>query len=303
MHTFGKNWTRLDSGILVPDGCVFEKTEVSEQTYLAAKTKAQAIESVFTASGIKVDPACGLRRLIADATKLSDAWISNDVASLTKELLIRVLVATRVFDAVLFLKDVPNAKPYLAALQDGTLDLLSRERSKAKDTLWEIELQQKFVTHAVPARLQDPPDIVFELGAARFGVACKKLYSEAHVQNVLSKAVAQIEGIYKVGIVAINLDDLMPANKHMTVSTRSFFNDHMDQYLKEFLDRHDRHFRKYLSQARAVSVYISVTVPAAIADLRAGIYNATRGTYWNMPGLPEDKHTALHRLYGMLLRD
>jgi hypothetical protein len=58
--------------------------------------------------------------------------------------------------------------------------------------------------------LDDPPDVIVNYENSRIGIACKKLYSERHVQNVLSEAVGQIEGDFDFGIVGLNLDDLLP---------------------------------------------------------------------------------------------
>ena len=48
----------------------------------------------------------------------------------------------------------------------------------------------------------------------------KKFYSARHVQNVLSQAVVQIEESFDFGIVAVNLDDLIPANNLLAAPTQ-----------------------------------------------------------------------------------
>ena len=45
---------------------------------------------------------------------------------------------------------------------NGSLDLLNREQSKAKDTLWELELWQTLVRMGMHATLEEPDIVVSE---------------------------------------------------------------------------------------------------------------------------------------------
>ena len=85
-------------------------------------------------------PGSALANLVSDAKTLSDAWFMNNSAIATEQLLFRVSFLDPIADAILPLSNVPDRRKYLRHLTSGTLDLQKRERSMAKDILWELEL-------------------------------------------------------------------------------------------------------------------------------------------------------------------
>src|SRR5262249_26129410 len=203
-------WDQHQSGLIVPAGTVSDFSRASSQTYLQIKEKALALESLYTDCNLKLPPTCGLARLIADAKMLSDSWLTNH-SKLEMRLLLHGFHIDRIAEAVLPIRSMVERERYLNPLTCGSLDLLGREKSNAKSCLWELELWSTLRRHGFDARLTEPPDIAILFEGSKIGIACKKIYSEKHVQNVLSEAVAQIESAFQFGIVAINLDDLVPA--------------------------------------------------------------------------------------------
>ena len=116
-----------------------------------------------------------------------------------------------------------------------------------------------------------------------------------HVQNVLSQAVAQIEGSFDFGIVAFNLDDLAPS-KVFQLSTREKVRQAIDAFNTQFLRAQERHFRKYLTAGRLLSALVSTRI-------RVDIYrgdrsqHALQSTFWTIPGLPREKERQIMRFY------
>jgi len=174
--------------------------------------------NAYADSEVALPDGCDLARHIADAKSLSDHWLT-DHAKLQMTLLFRAINLNRIADVVLPLQSVTDRAKYLRLLTSGSLDSLDRQTSKAKNLLWELELWSMLRSHDLDAALQEPPDIVVSLEGLEVGFACKKFYSEKHVQNVLSKAVAQIESGFEIGVVAVNLDDLFPANQILSTAT------------------------------------------------------------------------------------
>jgi hypothetical protein len=209
----------------------------------------------------------------------------------------RVAQLDRIADAILPLAEVSDCARYLTALTSGTLDLLGREQSLAKDTFWEIELWSALRRRSVNATLHEPPDIVVQFEDAKIGIACKKLYSEKHVQNVLSEGVKQIESTYDFGIIAVNLDELIPPDHFLRLSSPQEALRVINDINTAFLNRHERHFRKYLASGRLLTAMVSTSVLADLLRLRARLNNVRQVTIWAIPGLPWKKEQQLYRFY------
>ena len=280
---------------------VSDFSESSSLTYLQIKKKAEAVERLYAENDIPLSPACDLARLIADAKLLSDSWLLNRAENYSWELLFRVLYFDRIADAILPLESVPSCAEYLAALVSGNLKLLGRKRSKAKDVLWELELWAILRRSSFDAVLSEPPDIVVEFEGAKIGIACKKLYSERHVQNVVSEAVAQIEDTFDFGIVAVSLDDLVPENNILQAPTEDKMKQKLIALNTDFLHKHERHFRRYLAPGRLIAALVSTSVLADIHHDRPSLKHARQSTIWTIPGLPPDKDMQLRRFHDQLM--
>jgi hypothetical protein len=92
------------------------------------------------------------------------------------------------------------------------------------------------------------------------GIACKKVYSEQNFEKTLSQAVKQVKD-FEIGIVAINIDDVTPADTVLNVRNHQEMNRKLQGLCEGFLQRHERHLRKYLSKERLVAALISIQSP------------------------------------------
>ena len=293
-------WHQRDSGLVVPQGTVSDTSTLSSQTYLKTKDKALALERLYVDNNVVLPDGCDLAQLIADAKSLSDHWLTNH-AKLEMALLCRATNLNRIADIVLPLQSVTDRAKYLRLLTSGSLDSLDRRQSGAKDVLWDLELWSMLRRQDLDADLQEPPDIVVSLEGLEVGLACKKFYSEQHVQNVLSQAVAQMESRFEFGIVAVNLDELLPANQFLRTATHEAMAKNIDDFNTDFLRRHDRHFRKYLATGRVVSALVSTSVLVHVQHGRPPFNYARQSIYWMIPGLEAEKERQLKRLYDKLL--
>ena len=292
---------RRESGLVVPDGTVSDLSQSSSQKYLHIKEKALALEQLYAETNVSLTATTDLARLIADAKTLSDSWLTGQVDKYPVTLLFRVALLDRIADAVLPLRDVPDRKRFLDALTSGSLDLLERIKSNAKDVLWELELWAILKRRSFHAILEEPPDIVVKFGDSRIGIACKKLYSEKHVQNVLSEAVAQIEATSDFGIVAVNIDDLVPPKQILRTPTQETMSQYINNLNARFLGAHERHFRNYLASGRVISVLISTALLADVYRASTRFNNARQSTVWTIPGLPPEKNQQLRNFYDRLM--
>jgi hypothetical protein len=294
-------WLHAPSGLIVPGGIASQTLQTSSQTFLDVKAKALAVEALYDESGIRLPASSDLARLIADAKALADRWLAGRQPDAnTASLLFRGLMLDGIADPVLMLRSTSERARFLSLIASGTLDLFDRTPSQSKSALWEVELWAMLKGRGFKATLQEPPDIVVEVGTQRVGIACKKLYSERHVQNVLSEAVAQIEPTFDVGIVALNIDELTPA-LILTAINEDAMSRRISDLNVRFINRHERHFRKYLVSGRAVCALVSTRCLVDVRTARVRISNARQSTVWTIPGLAVDKDRVLTELYEGLM--
>jgi len=295
-------WEPNSSGILLPAGYITDRQDrFKTTTYLDVTSKAEKIEEIYSTNGLTLSDNSDLAKLINNAAEFWERWFANETDKLEMRMLFNLLHLDRIADMVLTLKEEPKAVEYLKALISGPLDFFQRQQSNAMDIFWELELWSKLKKRLDTAHLEEPPDIVIEFEDSKIGIACKKLYSERHVQNVLSQAVGQIEDSFEIGIVAINLDDLTPPDSVLKASNAADMTQILLNFNAEFIQRHERHFRKYLASGRLISVIVSTEVIADIADAKPQFNNVSQWTIWTIQGLEQKKDQNLRRFYDVVM--
>ena len=132
-------YTQTQSGVLVQTGNSSDFTMRNSSSYLAVKQRGLDLQELYVKNGLVIHQKSYLAKLIEDTSTLSDAWLCNDETRATAFHLFNASQLDRVATAALPLGVSVQAKEYLSALLIGSLDLLNREQSKAKDTLWELD--------------------------------------------------------------------------------------------------------------------------------------------------------------------
>ena len=257
MKRTGQIWTLRPSDILVPTGTFTDSSTRSKSTFLEIKERADAIEDLYAHADVRLPPDSSLGGMIENAKKLWKSWFLDNTKGQTYEMLFMAMHLDRIAEAILPLKGEEEQTQYLRDLLSGTLDFFERKASHAKDMFWELEVWSRLRKNIEQVFLREPPDVVVNFSDSHIGISCKKIYSERHVQNVLSKAVNQIEKEYEFGIVAVNVDDLLPPNATLNLNSSQAVAERLNQHNQEFLQKHDRHFRKYLGGGRLISAIIS----------------------------------------------
>jgi hypothetical protein len=186
---------------------------------------------------------------------------------------------------------------YLRKLVGGNLDMFDRTPSEAKNFLWEMELCALLKRRSFAAVLREP-DVVLTMGQRQIGVACKKIYSEENVESTLSNEVSQIESSFELGMVAVNLDDLLPPNQIRVATSDEALSKSLSTDNFAFLDRHQRHFRKYLSSNRILGV---MAATGGFATVNHVVHNARQFTIWVYPNLNDDGTRLLRKLQAGLM--
>jgi hypothetical protein len=244
------------------------------------------LRAMYADFGLALRRSPSLTALIEDTELLGDPGVEG----CTFPQLFSALQIQRIADAVLPLASEPNIRHKAAETLDGDINLLGRNRSKAKDTLWELELRRVLSKWGIETAFAEP-DLIVTLAGAGVGVACKKLYSEANVEKVLSQAVRQIERNCSAGIVALDIGDLMPAGAILQVRSVAGMDAGLNAHNDGFMLRHERHLRKYLEPARAISVVVSCSSLVDIADHEPQFFTARQTTMWTIPSPQSATHS------------
>lgn len=274
------------SGASTQIGTTSAFTSVDSSPYAGIKARALSLVDLFKSHGLDSRRSPSFTLLVDMTVAMSDSWDRGLAEEITFAHMLAAAQVERIATAALAAAEVPGS--VLRGLLMGSLDLLSRERSKAKDTLWELELFRILVSHQIDARL-DEPDLSVRFSGAPVGFACKKIYSEANVSKVLSNAVAQIERDGEFGIIALNLDDLLPEKAILKAPTLAAMSSILEGRNNAFLRAHERHLRKYLTPGRAISALVSCAAIADVENAENRFMNARQTTVWQIPGIPEAK--------------
>lgn len=287
-------WNSTASGILHPSETSSSVSISSSLTYLQIKEKALAIRDLYTEHSVALPDNCGLAELIANAVEISDHWMLGSHEQISHERLFQMAQMDRIAEAMSPLREMTDCAPYLEQMTGGSLSPFKRERSKSKDTLWELELLNTLRHRSLSAVLEEPPDIVVDLEGSRIGIACKKFYSTRHVQNVLSNGVAQIESAFEFGILAVNLDDLLAPDVVIRAPHQDALGELLNNANLDFLRTHERHFRKYLATGRLIGALVSMGGLADVFQDNPRLQTARQATVWVIPGLPPSKERMIH---------
>jgi hypothetical protein len=175
----------------------------------------------------------------------------------------------------------------------------SRGQNDAKDTFWELEIWHQARRSRLAAELNEP-DVTWNDGQRLTGIACKKIYSEAHIQNVLSEAVHQIEKYVGYGFAAFSVDELTPGDKLLSVATREEATNKLQDINLQFLSRHARHFRRYFSTDRLTGAIVSVSCITALTGKDGTPYVQTEQTVWTSPEVSTEHRHRIERFKAAL---
>ncbi|GAA4084285.1 hypothetical protein [Zhongshania borealis] len=270
-----------------------ERSEKQRFQHDGISSKIAKIESIFLDSNIGINNSHKLLGLLRNAKDLALAWAKSDVENTDMNKLFCALHVERIYQGVQSLEFEDNKEKYLKDLLNGTLDFFERRDSHAKNILWELEVFRK-IKKVIPETYLEEPDIVANINQCRIAIPCKKTYSENGVPKALSKAVSQIENDHEFGIVAMNIDDLIPEAVLLRARTFKEAGDKLHNINMNFLARHEHHFLKYLSKSRILAVIASTSMVTDIADESPQFNNFSQWAIWTIPGLKTEHQNALN---------
>ena len=302
MSTKKTIWRQSDAGVYIPVAQVSDASVQSRTQFLELRNKAKEIERLYLEADVPLAQTSDLGRLVENAKALWEIWFLNSTESISYIMFFRAIQLDRIADSVLPLRGVQINADYLKILPSASLNFFAREPSEAKDIFWELEVWSRLLRRNADANLEEP-DIVVNYDGLRIGIACKKFYSEKHVQNVLSEGVRQIERDFDFGVVAINLDDLLPENVVLKEDSTKAVAERLLRANADFIQQHQRHLKKYLSKGRLISAIVSTSVLADVSTEKPQFRNTSQWTVWTISGLDAERQKHLNKFYAAVMSE
>ncbi|MDT8466423.1 hypothetical protein OYC61_011685 [Alcaligenes nematophilus] len=178
-------------------------------------------------------------------------------------------------DALISDPDIESIKKFMSRM----FDFNTNDQSSAKDSLWEFDLFRRLKQTELKISY-DEPDIVIDFEEYKYGIACKKIYSESSFGRAFKVGCRQLEKNKLKGIIAFNLDDLIPAGHGVDPdNARKFINNfhanirtkHLVSFNKTSLKKHCDGIL-FWTEVFAISPDQSSKDPTKRTGLRVGTY-------------------------------
>jgi hypothetical protein len=257
---------------------------VDRSSYKEISDRADRARAIFQTRGVKLHRDSSLGKILRVANELSKSWEKGKRLGGIHEVL-GAAQANRVAEAIIAVESEANALESLRRIAGNSMDLMGRSPSQGKDHLWELELRSILHRRGVSAELIDPPDIVATIKDFTVPIACKKVYSEKGVEAQVRKGVKQVEANGAGGLVALNVDDLLPGDAILKQRDHVSASAWLGVFVRQFIERNRFTFQRYVAQGRCDGILISAT---CVCDLEEGgprFTTVTDTTLWSLLNL------------------
>lgn len=257
---------------------------VSRSSYLEISDRADQARAIFESRGARLHRDSSLGKILRAANQLAASWAKGERSGSIHDIL-AAAQANRVAEAVIAASGEPSALESLRRISGNPMDLMGRALSQGKDHLWELELWTMLRQRGVSAQLRDPPDIVAEVKDFTVPIACKKVYSEKGVEAQIRKGVKQIEAHGAGGVVALNIDDLLPADSILKQRDHASASAWLGAFVAEFIERSRLNMQRPIAQGRCDGILVSATCVCDLDEGAPRFTTVTDTTLWSLQTL------------------
>ena len=217
-----------------------------------AHRSAEAL-AIMNRRGIRVHRDSALRKTLDKAAQLSS--VMGDVGAATSKkvsMLIDAGYADRVSEAIIATREDGDHATHhcLERMAKGLAPGDSRNPSKGKDAMWELDLLARLRRYRVPARL-DEPDIVCDFGFGDYAIACKRMYGERTLSAKVRDGAKHIERSCLPGLVAVDIHNLLPHYATVVGESDEKVESRVVAVLEGIHRRQQRGFQRYLFEGSA----------------------------------------------------
>lgn len=257
---------------------------VSRSSYLKISDRATQVRDIFASRGVRLHRDSSLGKVLRAANELSLSWSMGKHDHGIHGIL-AAAQANRIAEAIIAVADEPCAQESLRRIACSPMELMGRSLSHGKNHLWELELYAALRKRGVSVQLIDPPDIVANVAGFAVPIACKKIYSEKGVEAQIRKGVKQIEAHGAGGLVALNIDDLLPADSVLNQRDYAMASAQLGAFAASFIERNRLAFERPIAHGRCDGILVSA---ASVCDLEEGVSRfttVTDTTVWTLQSL------------------
>lgn len=264
-------------------------------TYEQVAAKATLLRVAIQELGVRMHRESALAKLLREAEALARDWAAGRSEGGIEQVM-RAADANRVADAIATAKHDPGALDCIRRMCSNSMDLSERNPSQGKDALWELDFASFLRRRRISVDHVEPPDLLADFGFGAYPIACKKVYSESGLESQVRKAAKQLERYGQPGLVAVNLDDLTPANAVLQSANLETAADFLARFNHSVLDRNQRRLERFIKDGRCDGILVSTTTPADFVDISPRFNTHSQVTLWSLASLPAEQTNRLSRI-------
>lgn len=250
-------------------------------TYEQVVEKANRVKSLLETRQIRLNPASVLGQLMKKAEALSSEWKLGERNPGWQDRLFSALNVNRICSAVLGVGGDPGAHEALKRVASNDMNLPLHEQSQGKDAFFEIELADYLLRHGIEAVLAEP-DILLELETGDYPVACKKINSVANLEGQLRKGVRQLRPFGGAGLIALNVDLLVPENNILVKDTAAQANAQLIALIDGFREANRFVLQRPVAEKGCDGILFSITAMTHVDQMRPQLSYYTQTDFWTL---------------------
>jgi hypothetical protein len=250
-------------------------------TYEQVVGKADQVRALLEARQIRLNPASVLGLLMKKTEALSTEWKLGESNPGWQDRVFAALHVSRICGAILGVGADPGAQEALKRVATKDMNLPLREQSQGKDAFFEIELADYLRRHGMDAALAEP-DILLKMTTGDYPIACKKINSLANVEDQLKKAGRQLRPFGGAGVIALNVDLLVPENSILVKDTAAEANAQLIALINRFREGHRLLLQRPVAEKLCDAILFSITAMTHVEQMRPQLSYYTQTDFWTL---------------------
>lgn len=253
-------------------------------TFDEIAAKAKNVRVGLEERGIKLRAGSALWQLLRQADTLSLVWAEGGKPR--NEVVWDTLHVNRLADVVTNLLDEPGIEMALTRMAGSVMQPDDRRVSQGKAAFWELVLLSFLKDRGFSVKAAEP-DILVDFGFGDYPIACKKSWSEKGIEDHVRKAAKQLAPFRNGGVIALNLDDLVPSGHGLAVPTLEQASLKLSRAQQSFIEKHKGLLAKAVIEGKCEGFIISTTVNAVLTEEETQPNLVSNFTVWSGTESPE----------------
>jgi hypothetical protein len=250
-------------------------------TYAQVVEKASRVRSLLESRKIRLNSASVLGQLMKKAEALSIEWKLGERNPGWQDRLLSALHVNRICSAVLGVGSDQGAQEALRRVASKDMNLPLHDQSQGKDAFFEIELADYLLRHGMTAILAEP-DILLKLDSIDYPIACKKINSLSNLEGQLRNGVRQLRPFGGAGLIALNVDLLVPENSILVKDTATEANGELIALINGFREANRYVLQGPVAQKACDGILFSVSAVTHVEQMQPQVSYYTQTDFWTL---------------------